>query len=111
MDVVLRGLTARFALLFRGLCLTYSAPSFLQSVGEVVRHAYEFGDWFSADSAGCPLGRFSHWWRSVWVSVYGEVKLQTSVMSGEHRAIGCQKLLACTLGTLTSRLFESAFFA
>ena len=31
--------------------------------------------------------------------------------SGEHRAIRCQKLLACTLGTLTCRLFESAFFA
>ena len=31
--------------------------------------------------------------------------------SGEHRAIRCQKLLACTLGTLTRPWLESAFFA
>ena len=60
----------------------YSLPSFgglvFRWVGGVVRHAYKFGGWFSADSAGCSLGRFSHWWRSVWVSVFGEVGLQTS---------------------------------
>src|ERR1700676_5144246 len=32
-----------------------------------------------ARSAGCPSGCLSHWWRSVWVSVAGEVGLQTSV--------------------------------
>ena len=31
----------------------------------MVRHAYKFGGWFFADSAGCSSGRFSHWWRSV----------------------------------------------
>src|SRR5476651_1547977 len=48
-------------------------------VGHVVRHAYKFGSWLSADSAGCSLGRFSHWWRSVWVSVFGEGGFHTSV--------------------------------
>src|ERR1700676_1760325 len=33
------------------------------------------------------------------------------LQSGEHRAIRCQKLLACTLGTLTRPWLESAFFA
>ena len=48
--------------------------------------------WLCADSAGCSLGRFSHWWRSVWVSVFGEVGLQTScslastVLSGAKNA-------------------------
>ena len=41
------------------------------------RRGYFDGRFF-ADSAGCPLGRFSHWWRSVWVSVFGEGGVQTS---------------------------------
>ena len=49
-------------------------------VGDMVRHAYKFGGRFFADSAGCSLGRFSHWWRSVWVSVYGEGGFHTSVV-------------------------------
>jgi hypothetical protein len=48
-------------------------------VGCVVRYTYKFGGWFSADSAGCSLGRFNHWWRSVWVSVFGEGGFHTSV--------------------------------
>jgi hypothetical protein len=61
----------------------YGLPDFgglvFRLVGDVVRHAYKFGGWFSADSAGCSLGRFSHWWRSVWVSVFGERGVHTSV--------------------------------
>jgi hypothetical protein len=52
---------------------------FSRWVGGVVRRAYKFGVWFSADSAGCSLGRFNHWWRSVWVSVFGEGGFHTSV--------------------------------
>ena len=33
------------------------------------------------------------------------------LQSGEHRAIRCQKLLACTPGTLTCRLLGGVFFA
>src|SRR5476649_352988 len=64
-----------------------------------------------ADSAGCSLGRFSHWWRSVWVSVFGERGVHTSVALASTVLLGCQKLGNCTLGQLTSPRFESAFFA
>jgi hypothetical protein len=68
MDVVVGyGLTH-----FRGLVTWW--------VGEVVRSAYKFGGWLSADSAGCSMVRFSRWWRSVWVSVYGEGGFRTSVI-------------------------------
>ena len=33
------------------------------------------------------------------------------IESGEHRAIRCQKLLTCTLGTLTRRWLRGIFFA
>ena len=45
----------------------------------VVRYANKFEGWLSADSAGCPLGRFSHWWRSVSGPVFGEGGFHTSV--------------------------------
>jgi hypothetical protein len=80
-------------------------------VGDVIRHAYKFGGWFSADSARCSLGRFSHWWRSVWVSVFGERGVHTSVALASTVLLGCQKHQSCTLGQLTSPRFESAFFA
>ena len=80
-------------------------------VGDVVRYAYKFGGWFSADSAGCPLGRFSHWWRSVWVSVFGERGVHTSVVLASTVLLGCQKRGNCTLGQLMSPRSESAFFA
>ena len=64
-----------------------------------------------ADSAGCPLGRFSHWWRSVWVSVFGEGGFHTPVVLASTVLLGCQKRGNCTLGQLTSPCFESAFFA
>ena len=65
---------------FVGYGLKYLSGLISRWVGDVVRHAYQFGAWFSADSAGCSLGRFSHWWRSVWVSVYGEGGVHTSVV-------------------------------
>ena len=77
----------------------------------MVRRAYKFGGWFSADSARCSLGRLSHWWRSVWVSVFGEGGFHTSVALASTVLLGCQKLGACTLGQLTSPRSESAFFA
>src|SRR5476649_2248264 len=64
-----------------------------------------------ADSAGCSLGRFSHWWRSVWVSVFGERGFHTSVALASTVLLGCQKLGNCTLGQLTSHRSESVFFA
>src|SRR5471032_1771248 len=64
-----------------------------------------------ADSVGCPLGRFSHWWRSVWVSVFGEGGFHTSVVLASTVLLGCQKRGNCTLGQLTSPRFESVFFA
>src|ERR1700720_2601926 len=51
------------------------------------------------------------WGRSVFVSGFARRRGSHIGESGEHRAIRCQKLLACTLGTLTSRWLESAFFA
>src|SRR5471032_2876265 len=67
--------------------------------------------WLSADSAGCPLGRFSHWWRSVWVSVFGERGVHTSVALASTVLLGCQKRGNCTLGQLMSPRSESVFFA
>src|SRR5471032_1627700 len=67
--------------------------------------------WLSADSAGCPLGRFSHWWRIVWVSVFGERGVHTSVALASTVLLGCQKRGNCTLGQLTSPGSESVFFA
>src|SRR5471030_694197 len=64
-----------------------------------------------ADSAGCSLGRFSHWWRSVWVSVFGERGVHTSVALASTVLLGCQKLGNCTLGQLMSPRSESVFFA
>src|SRR5471032_2156821 len=64
-----------------------------------------------ADSVGCPLGRFSHWWRSVWVSVFGEGGFHTSVVLASTVLFGCQKRGNCTLGQLTSPRSESVFFA
>src|SRR5471030_1304239 len=64
-----------------------------------------------ADSAGRPVGRFSQWWRSVWVSVFGERGFHTSVALASTVLLGCQKLKSCTLGQLTSPRFESVFFA
>ena len=64
-----------------------------------------------ADSAGCPLGRFSHWWRSVWVSVFGEGGFHTSVVLASTVLLGCQKHGNCTLGQLMSPRSESVFFA
>ena len=64
-----------------------------------------------ADSAGCTLGRFSHWWRSVWVSVFGERGVHTSVALASTVLLGCQKRRNCTLGQLTSPRSESVFFA
>ena len=80
-------------------------------VGDVVRREFIFGGWLSADSAGCSLGRFSHWWRSVWVSVFGEGGFHTSVALASTVLLGCQKRRNCTLGQLMSPRFESAFFA
>src|ERR1700694_3189477 len=51
------------------------------------------------------------WGRSVFVSGFARRRGSNIGESGEHRAIRCQKLLACTLGTLTCRWLESAFFA
>src|SRR5476649_2795648 len=64
-----------------------------------------------ADSAGCPLGRFSHWWRSVWVSVFGEGGFHTSFDLASTVPLRCQKRGNCTLGQLTSPRSESVFFA
>jgi hypothetical protein len=44
-----------------------------------VRRAHIFGEWLFADSAGCSLGGFSHWWRSVSVPEFGEGGFHTSV--------------------------------
>jgi hypothetical protein len=63
---------------FMGYGLPYFGGLVSWWVGGVVRSAYKFGGWLSADSAGCPLGRFNHWWRSVWVSVFGEGGFHTS---------------------------------
>src|ERR1700680_2861727 len=51
------------------------------------------------------------WGRSVFVSGFARRRGSHIGESGEHRGIRCQKLLACTRGTLTSRWLESAFFA
>src|ERR1700730_13677152 len=51
------------------------------------------------------------WGRSVFVSGFARRRGSNIGESGEHRAIRCQKLLACTLGTLTSRLLGGVFFA
>ena len=67
--------------------------------------------WLSADSAGWSFGRFSHWWRSVWVSVFGEGGFHTSVALASTVLLGCQKRTKCTLGQLMSPRSESAFFA
>ena len=75
---------------FVGYGLTRPYGSVSQWVGDVVRRAYKFARWLSADSAGCPLGRFSHWWRSVWVSVYGEGGVQTSVVLASTVLFGYQ---------------------
>src|SRR3984957_16632637 len=61
--------------------------------------------------AGCPLGRFSHWWRSVWVFVFGEGGFHTSVALASTVLLGCQKHGNCTLGQLMSPRSESVFFA
>ncbi len=58
--------------------LTHLRDLVSSRVGDMVRGAYTFAGRSSADSAGCPLGRFNHWWRSVWVSVFGERGVQTS---------------------------------
>src|SRR5216684_113319 len=50
------------------------------------------------------------WGRSVFVSGFARRRVKYP-QSGEHRAIRCQKLLACTLGTLTCRLLRGVFFA
>jgi hypothetical protein len=63
---------------FVGYGLTHFGGLVSRWVGVVVLHAYKFGGRFYADSAGCPLGRFNHWWRSVWVSVFGEGGFHTS---------------------------------
>src|SRR5471032_1860140 len=57
------------------------------------------------------MGRFSHWWRSVWVSVFGERGFHTSVILASTVLLGCQKRRNCTLGQLTSPRSESVFFA
>src|SRR5471032_2921260 len=80
-------------------------------VGDVVRREFIFDGWLSADSAGCPLGGFSHWWRSVWVSVFGERGFHTSVALASTVLLGCQKRGNCTLGQLMSPRSESVFFA
>ena len=77
----------------------------------MVRHTYKFGGRFFADSAGCSMGRFSHWWRSVWVSVFGEGGFHTPVVLASTVLLGCQKRTKCTLGQLMGPRFESAFFA
>jgi hypothetical protein len=51
------------------------------------------------------------WGRSVFVSGFARRRGSNIGESGEHRAIRCQKLLACTPGTLTRPWLESAFFA
>ncbi len=80
-------------------------------IGYLFRHAYKFGGWLLADSAGCSLGRFSHWWRSVWVSVFGEGGFHTSVALASTVLLGCQKRGNRTLGQLMSPRSESVFFA
>ena len=97
--------------IFVGYGLTHFGKLASWWVADVVRHAYKFEGWFFADSAGCSLGRFSHWWRSVWVSVFGERGVHTSVALASTVLLGCQKLGNCTLGQLTSPRFESVFFA
>ena len=71
----------------------------------------QIAEWLSADSAGCTLGRFSHWWRSVWVSVFGERGVHTSSALASTVLLGCQKRGNCTLGQLMSPRSESVFFA
>src|ERR1700730_5510189 len=51
------------------------------------------------------------WGRSVFVSGFARRRGSNIRESGEHRAIRCQKLLACTLGALTRRLLRGVFFA
>ena len=54
----------------------------------VVRYAYKFGNRLSADSAGCPLGRFNHWWRSESEPVFGERGVHTSVVLASTVLLG-----------------------
>jgi hypothetical protein len=60
--LLLQFLVSRLAgcMQFVGYGLTHFGGLVSWWVGGVVRHAYKFGGWFSADSAGCPLGRFNH---------------------------------------------------
>jgi hypothetical protein len=85
---------------FVGYGLTHFGGLVSWWVGGVVRRAYKFGGWFSADSAGCTLGRLNHWWRSVWVSVFGEGGVSHIRGFGEHRAFGASMNENCTLWTL-----------
>ncbi len=97
--------------IFAGYGLKHFGRLVSWRVADVVRHAYKLEGWFSADSAECSLGRFSHWWRSVWVSVFGERGFHTSVVLASTVLLGCQKRGNCTLGQLTSPRSESVFFA
>src|SRR5882762_4197516 len=56
-------------------------------------------------SVGAVLAR-ERWERSVFVSGFARRRGSNILESCEHRAIRCQKLLACTLGTLTCRRLE-----
>ena len=67
------------AVVFVGDGLTNFGGFVVWWVGYVVRCAYLFGEWFYADSAGCSLGGFSHWWRSESEPVFGEGGFHTSV--------------------------------
>jgi hypothetical protein len=96
---------------FGGYGLTHFCAIVSWRVGEVVRRPYTCAGWLSADSARCTLGRFSHWWRSVWVSVFGEGGVHVSVALASTVLLGYQKHESCTLWTLRSPRFESVFFA
>ena len=107
----LHATAARSALLFFAQGLSRLATSRHDRLPTWFGIRTNFGGRFYADSAGCTLGRFSHWWRSVWVSVFGERGFHTSVALASTVLLGCQKRGNCTLGQLTSPRSESVFFA
>src|ERR1700722_15125152 len=74
---------------------------------EVVRHAYKFGERLSADSAGCPLGGFSHWWRSVWVWVFGGGGVHTSEALASTVLLGYPSTKTARCGYLRARVLKA----
>jgi hypothetical protein len=96
---------------FGGYGLTHFYGIVSWWVGEVVRRAYICAGWLFADSARCTFGRFSHWWRSVWVWVFGGGGFHTSFALASTVLLGYQKHESCTLWTLRSPRSESVFFA